>query len=376
MKLLAIMKKEFVRFFRDPRLIVTMLLPGIVIYCLYSLMGTVMTGTTKTYEYEVYVCGESQALLLLEEAVTAGGDSVTFTVAEDEEQAKSDVESGKITAFIVFSEGFDTAVDTYEGVVAAYMEIYYRSADEDSVRFYSVYSQVMQAYQRQFAAVPYDCSSESSIMASIMGNILPFIVLALIFSSCMSVTLESIAGEKERGTLATVLVTPVKRWQIALGKVLPLGCIALIGAVSSFLGIMLSLPKLMGLTVGGMISGYGFVSYLLLFLVLLSIVPLIVAAVAAVSTYAKSVKEASAYTGIIMILVLALSLVSSFITDVGAWIVVIPLLNAVVCMQSILFGSYLVWQPLVCVLVNLVYTAGLLFLVGKMLESEKLMFGK
>ena len=39
MKLIALIKKEFHRFFHDPRLIVTMLIPGIVIYAIYSVLG-------------------------------------------------------------------------------------------------------------------------------------------------------------------------------------------------------------------------------------------------------------------------------------------------------------------------------------------------
>ena len=42
MKLLALMKKEFLRFFRDPKLIVSVLIPGVIIYVLYSVMGAVM----------------------------------------------------------------------------------------------------------------------------------------------------------------------------------------------------------------------------------------------------------------------------------------------------------------------------------------------
>ena len=47
MKLLALMKKEFLRFFRDPRLIITMLLPGILIYAIYSLIGSFVNNAPQ-----------------------------------------------------------------------------------------------------------------------------------------------------------------------------------------------------------------------------------------------------------------------------------------------------------------------------------------
>mgnify|MGYP002564867313 CR=1 FL=1 len=71
-------------------------------------------------------------------------------------------------------------------------------------------------------------------------------MMVFLFSGCMAVAPESIAGEKERGSIATLLVTPLGRGELAMGKVISLGCISLLSGASSFLGTMLSLPKLMG----------------------------------------------------------------------------------------------------------------------------------
>ena len=90
----------------------------------------------------------------------------------------------------------------------------------------------------------------------------------------------------------------------------------------------------------------------------------------------KTVKEASAYTSIVMIFLMVLSLVSSFVPMLGAWSVAVPALNAVAGMQQVLSGGYALWQPLVSVLLNLVYTALLVVLVARMLASERIMFGK
>lgn len=57
---------------------------------------------------------------------------------------------------------------------------------------------------------------------------------------------ESIAGEKERGTIATLLVTPMRRSSLALGKVFSLSIIALLAGCSSFIGTFAALPKMMG----------------------------------------------------------------------------------------------------------------------------------
>ncbi len=221
----------------------------------------------------------------------------------------------------------------------------------------------------------YDFTDPDEIPKAMMSGILPFIVVVFIFSACMSITLESVAGEKERGTLATILVTSVKRSHVALGKIVPLSCVAALGAASSFIGVSLSMPKLMGASVGSVIGGFGFLSYLLIFLLILSVVPLITSLISVVSAYSRSVKEASAYTSVIMILIMLISLVTSFVPGIGAWAVAIPVLNSVVCMQNILLFQTSVWQSLVSVGINLVYTALLVFVITKMLSSEKIMYG-
>ena len=372
MKLAALIKKEFVRFFRDPRLIVTMLLPGILIFVIYSIMGSIMwKEEPEDYSFDVLVCGNSVVTSVLSEAIGENGWTVEYeeVTAEGLDGAKAAVEQGEKTALLVFSDGFDESAE--RGV-----EVYFRVDSDEGYAFGAYATELLRAYSMSFPVAVYNFESEQTAGLSVMQSLLPFLIVAFIFSACMSVTIEAVAGEKERGTLATVLVTSVKRSHIALGKVIPLACIALIGAASSFLGVILSLPKLMGTSIGAFSGSYGFVEILFLFLLIMSMTPLIVAAISAVSTYSRSVKEAAGYTSTIMILVMVLSLLGTFLSGFGAWVVVVPVFNAVTVMQEILVGTVVVWKILVAVGLNIVYTAGLIYLITRMLSSERVMFGK
>lgn len=56
----TIIKKEFSRFFKDRRMVVTVLLPGLLIYVIYSIMGAVfsdMTGVDEDYKPTAYIFG-------------------------------------------------------------------------------------------------------------------------------------------------------------------------------------------------------------------------------------------------------------------------------------------------------------------------------
>lgn len=377
MKLLALIKKEFTRFFRDPRLIISMLLPGILIYIIYSVMGAAIFSEEEDYSFKVYVSGDSAVVSTIEAAVTENDWTAEFLPAEDEETAREAVRSGEATALLVFSPAFDEMIAL--GPLASTLpraEIVYNSEDGASAAFATLANTILDAYARTFSITMSDFAAEENFAAQMMAGILPFLIVVFVFSSCMSVTLESVAGEKERGTLATILVTSAKRWDIALGKVLPLACVSLIGAASSFLGVALSMPKLMGVSLGAAVSGVGAAGYVMIFLLIFSFVPLIVAAIAAVSTLSRSVKEASAYTGVIMIFVMVLSIVTAFVDGIGGWVSFVPILNAVSAMQGVLAGHMVVWQCLVSVAANLAYAALLVCLIGWMLSNERIMFGK
>ena len=358
-------------------------MPGLLIYLIYTVMGSAIFGGEEQtdYAFKVYVSGESQAVTYIDAAVQESGYEAEYIYlpAEgvDEETARSEVQEGKASALLAFSEGFDGAiVDTgaSEGVPSALL--YYNSEDAASSAFASLAGAVLDAYGRSFVFTMQNSVEAADIAQTMMAGLLPMLIVVFVFSACMSVTLESVAGEKERGTLSTILVTSARRTDIALGKVLPLSCVSLIGAASSFLGVALSLPTLMGISVDAAVAGVSALGYALLFLLIVSVVPLIVGAIATVSTLSRTVKEASGYTSVLMILMMVLSIVTAFVSGIGGWVTAVPVLNVVVAMQGILTGAPVVWQCLVSVLANLAYTAILILVIARLLSSERVMFGK
>ena len=73
---------------------------------------------------------------------------------------------------------------------------------------------LLDVYKRQGGA-GYDVAEERDVAGMLVVSIVPLLLLILVFSSVMSIAAESVAGEKERGTMATLLATPIKRHDIA-----------------------------------------------------------------------------------------------------------------------------------------------------------------
>ena len=119
MKLLALMKKEFHRFFHDPRLIITMLLPGIVIFLLYTFLGEVIYTDSHKYDYKVYVEGQSSMTSAIQTAIEESGNTVEWLPLTDMDAAKKEVKDGEATAILTFTDDFD-AFPENSAVVVVY----------------------------------------------------------------------------------------------------------------------------------------------------------------------------------------------------------------------------------------------------------------
>ena len=203
-------------------------------------------------------------------------------------------------------------------------------------------------------------------------------MMVFLFSGCVAVAPESIAGEKERGSIATLLVTPMGRGQLAAGKVLALGIIALLSGASSFLGTMLSLPKLMG-AAGDMLdaSVYGAGDYAMLFAVIASTVLLLVGAISVLSAFAKTTKEASTMVMPLMIVNMLIGVSAMFgaaQTDV-VWYC-IPLYNSVQCMSAIFSFSLSLECALATIGVNLACAGIMVLVLRALFNSESVMFSR
>jgi sodium transport system permease protein len=223
----------------------------------------------------------------------------------------------------------------------------------------------------------FDLSSEEDVTGMLFSMLMPMLLVMLLFSGCMAVAPESISGEKERGTIAALLVTPAKRSHIAIGKILALSVMALISGLSSALGVILSLLKLMGdaITVDG--SVYTVSDYAMLAVVILSTVLVLITLISIISAYAKTVKEASTYVTPLMILSMLIGLTGMFGSAAENPILYfIPIYNSVNSMIGIFSFNASSVNMLITVVANLVFTALGVFILTRMFNSEKIMFNK
>lgn len=381
----TIFRKELARFFGDKRTaLAAILLPGVLIFAVYTFMGSALANQ---FSVDEDFTPSMQAVNLPGSISTlAGQGGLTLEATQDPDGAKALIEGQELDLLAVFPEDFDSQVASYDvasGTSAPAVELYYNSASVDSATAYEMMSALLEGYESSLAnkfdvnpgAGSYDLATEADTAGTLMSSMMPMLLMIFLFSGCTSTAPESIAGEKERGTIATLLITPLKRSDLALGKICALSIIALLSGISSTIGTLLSMPTLMQME-GDLGAAYSPVHYLALCLVILSTVLFLVACISLISAFAKTIKEAQTYVTPLMILAMVVGVTAMFGggANTHLWAYFIPFYSSVQAMVGI-FALELNWTYLLITVVsNLAYTAIGVWGLTRMFNSEKIMF--
>lgn len=368
-------------------MIFALVLPGIMIYFMYSfvvpsVISSMINEDEKPALYAVNMPASMRADILALDAEFAELSE------SDAEKAKTEISESDKGILIVFPADFDSLVSAYDvssGKPAPNVTVYYNSVSAASQALFSRITGLLDNYERSIANrfdinrdTEFDLATEEGLVGQIFSMIMPILLIMLLFTSCMSFAPDSIAGEKERGTLATMLVTPVKRHEIVIGKVIALSVIAVLGGVVSFLGTALALPKMIGFEEMSVNANvYSAADYALLLTVIITTVLLMISAVSVISAYAKTTKEAASLISPLMIIVILIAVLPMITEGSDDFcIYFIPFYNSVRCMNAIFSFENEPLRILTADISNLVYSAVLVLLMSRMFKSEKIMFAK
>ncbi|HEY8364482.1 MAG TPA: ABC transporter permease subunit [Haloplasmataceae bacterium] len=416
----TILKKELARVFTDKTMIFSLfILPPLTIYLIYGLMGLSLKNETEkinTYTPTVYVVNapdtfvnnekqvksfseiveEYKQLMKLTETNSLIANANFFYINEDElEDAKSKLQTKEVDLILYFPTNFISLVQNGSTNNKPQVEILYNIDKSYSESTYYDSLSLINQYKNTIAATKIDLNEliifdqkvtdvgdTEKAQGRFLGMILPMILIIYLFTGAMSVGMESVAGEKERGTIATLLVTPIKRSELAIGKIISISIIAVLSSIASFLGIVAVMPQLTQMSGGdeNIIGGlnYQVGDYLMLFGIMFVSVLMFVGLVLIVSTFAKTTKQAGALTTPLMLVVMGISFFNMFSMEVSQNPLeyLIPVYNIVLALKAIFQFSITFVNWLLAILSTIIYIVLLVFLIQKMFKSEKIMFSR
>ena len=190
----------------------------------------------------------------------------------------------------------------------------------------------------------HDIASAREQLGKLVGGLLPYMFILFCFTGSMYPAIDLAAGEKERGTLETLLTAPVQRWSLVLGKFLVVTLTGIISALIAMLGLYLSIsygidglpPELMS-AIGQVLEPTTLAA---VFALLVPLAMFFAALLLMLSIYARSYKEAVSIISPLTIVVLVpamLALIPG--TRLTAVTALIPVLNVSLATRELVAGT-------------------------------------
>lgn len=169
-------------------------------------------------------------------------------------------------------------------------------------------------------------------------SVIPLMVLLAAFTGAMQLATDATAGERERGSLEALLVNPVPRGALALGKVTASALSGMLAVVVTA-GLCTALLRFIPLQELGMRFRFGAPHMIGLMAAALPMCMLTASVQSAVATLAKSFKEAQTYMGILILAPMLVGVMGTlYPIDHQPWMYGVPLLGQYILLTSVLGG--------------------------------------
>lgn len=393
----TIYKKELARIFKDKKMIFSVfLLPVLIMVGIMALVGNLATRQVEDIENHrsiVYMINEPDSFSAFLEAADLNMEVNTIKTDGERENVMDLLRNGDADLLIEFPENFDSIIQEYQtGDEVPQIKTYYNPSEDYSSSAYELISnQTLEAYRQtllsqrvadmnglQIFTVNSDnkdmiVQDDQKASGKALGMMLPYFITILLFAGAMGIGTDMIAGEKERGTMASLLVTPVKRKSIVLGKVFALMTISGISSVIYIVVMGATFPKILGGD-SGLDIEITPEQIVMIGILLVAIAFLYSAIVILISVFARDLKEASTYITPAYMVVLVIGMMTMFTTsEAGMKDYLIPFYNTALALKGILTSEVTMAQYGVTLVMTLVLGGILTAVIARAFESEKVM---
>ena len=404
-----IIKKELKRVFGDKKLVFSMfILPAIIMIALYGIMGFMIGKMNSDIEEnvnKVYVVNSDDRM---KNAITASGfdktNDITYLNEADfrakEQDIRDEVLNGDAQLVVYMDKDFNQKFTSYtdSSSPVPQIKLSYNTTENYSQNTYGMFATgVLEIYrtgllQERVGSLDvlnvFDLEDdiiekEEKAKSRFISMMLPYMIVIMLFAGAMSVGVDAMAGEKERGTLASMLLSPVNRTAIAGGKIIAMMILSGLSAIVYVVSMMIAMPVMsaMGGGESEMAGGFGGLSLSLveglqLAAIMLALVFLFVSIISFMAIRAKDTKAASSLISPIYIVVMVAGMLTMFMSgkEVPISRYFIPVYGNAVAIKDICNGELVASNFLASlagtVLIAIVLTIG----IAKAFDDEKVMF--
>ncbi len=396
----SLYKKEMLDIFRDKKTMIIMVLVPLFLYpCMMLGMMLIMSNISKeslekTYQVGIVQCEEAETIqqLLLDDkdeyeyffevsvydSLQACEDALnakeidTFISVSETEDGRTSYEVG------YFSSMADSvsASDYAEEILRGYRDGLRNDLIEEQFEDYEKVLNPIVVSNRNVATI-----EEST--GSIFGYIIPFMLITSILMGAIYPAIDVTAGERERGTLETMMTLPIKSSEMMFSKFMAVSTIAVMSALLNLLsmflvGIYMYDSMQLANTAFGDMNLLQFAPSVIALLVCMPIFAMFASAVClSICIFAKSFKEANNYSTPILLVFMFASMAGMLPNlNLTTKTALIPIVNVALFIKAV-FELQFDWTNIILVLVsNIVYSVAAVMLMSKLFSSEDVLFGE
>ena len=391
----ALLKRELKDILRDKKTLFTMVVIPILLYPLLIigmsvLMSAIMSSQAeKTYlvAFDTDAAVEKEFETIFKENKEDIGYQIEIADVSNYEEA---LDAEEIDAFVretgegAYALNYLSAKDKSATAVSALnsaFDIYRENLREQKIEDAGLDVETLLnpiSFQRE------DLSSTEESVGNLLGSMMPFFIIVSILLGAIYPAIDVTAGEKERGTLETLLTLPVTNFEMIMSKFLAVSVIACVSAmlnVFSMGGAMIFLVSSSMSSMADMnisIHYETFVPGILFTLVVMMFFALLVTAVCMCTcVFAKSFKEANNYATPVMLIFMFGSYVT-MIPDIEltAQTAAIPIVNVALMVEGLFQFSYNYGLFAIVLFSNVAYSLLAIMILGKIYNSEAVLFSE
>ena len=355
-KIGIIFRKELKDTLRDRRTLFFMIVfPILIIPLIIGGIPKIMVSMMEkkmTERINIAILGEENNLKLVEMFGMADSIDVIFNMEID--SIEQSIRNKDIDGAIIIPDGFSEMVNSMK---TAQITIVYISSDdleaakkrmESVINKYreSKISQRLEMLEIQSEILEpvkinhRNIASEKEMIGKLAGGWLPYMFILYCFMGAMYPALDLGAGEKERGTIETLLISPAGRLEILLGKFCVISLSGFLSAISGIIGLLVGLQFMTELPMEIITTMKSIIEIKTIALILSLIVPVSIffsAVLLSISFYAKSFKEAQSLVTPINILILFPALIGLIPGVELTWkTALIPIVNIALVTKEII----------------------------------------
>ena len=240
------------------------------------------------------------------------------------------------------------------------------------------------ALVKPFEVKTQNVAPPEKVGGNLVGGLIPYLFILLCYTGAMYSAMDLTAGEKERGTMETILCSPVARTDLVLGKFLMVLTASLTAALISMIsmgltfvvgGIMMGVPRMTTAAKAGPLPMLDPAGLLLVLAMVLPVAVLFSAVLLAVSLFAKSIKEASSYVSPMIIVIIIPAMMGLMPgVELNARLALVPILNIALVSKELVSGVFH-WQYLALIFGSTcVYAAAALAFCVHLFNREEVLF--